>query len=327
MKKLFMVAMAIVVAAGFVACTKEDVSAPTYKVEFTVGDKGGFDVNSRAVKTEWAAGDQILIITKPMSGGYNEVAIPNSDANCIRLIYNGSAWTVDRALTAEEIAARGEMGPWYAIHYRVKEDKKVGLGADAGGGDVRLANYYGGEVLECTGVFTITDGVVNLGAINMELSVYDSLVQVSVPGLDLVENPDWKLTVLTGNYSSGSYTGFNHYCFSALWANKVFFRPTPGVSNYVNYQDTPYVVNGTDASFVFRWGDTDEGNEAIFGEYKFMLYNNNTLDAYVYTVDRGEYDEGTEKYEVNLECEKAYVLPTFDGDAEGETNWKPVSVI
>ncbi|MBR4037406.1 MAG: hypothetical protein IKJ02_02480 [Tidjanibacter sp.] len=327
MKKLFMVAMAIVVAAGFVACTKEDVSAPTYKVEFTVGDKGGFDVNSRAVKTEWAAGDQILIITKPMSGGYNEVAIPNSDANCIRLIYNGSAWTVDRALTAEEIAARGEMGPWYAIHYRVKEDKKVGLGADAGGGDVRLANYYGGEVLECTGVFTITDGVVNLGAINMELSVYDSLVQVSVPGLDLVTNPDWKLTVLTGNYSSGNYTGFAHYCFSALWANEVFFRPSPGVGNYGYNKDTPYVVNGTDASFVFRWGDTDEGNEAIFGEYKFMLYNNNTLDAYVYTVDRGEYDDVNGKYEVNLECEKAYLLPTFDGDAEGETNWKPVSVI
>ena len=62
MKKLFMVAMAIVVAAGFVACTKEDVSAPTYKVEFTVGDKGGFGVNSRAVKTAWAAGDQVAVV-------------------------------------------------------------------------------------------------------------------------------------------------------------------------------------------------------------------------------------------------------------------------
>ena len=317
MKKLFMVAMAIVVAAGFVACTKEDVSAPTYKVEFTVGDKGGFGVNSRAVKTAWAEGDQILIITKPVSGSYDDVATPNSDANCIRLIYNGSAWTVDRALTAEEIAARGEMGPWYAIHYRVKEDKKVGLGADAGGGDVRLANYYGGEVLECTGVFTITDGVVNLGAINMELSVYDSLVQVSVPGLDLVTNPDWKLTVLTGNYSSGNYTGFAHYCFSALWANEVFFRPSPDVGHFSKTQDTPYVVNGTDASFVFRWGSTDESNTAIYGDYKFMLYNANTGKKYVYTVDRGEYDTVNDEYEVNLEKEKAYVLPTFDAGSAG----------
>lgn len=328
MKKLFMVAMAIVVAAGFVACTKEDVSAPTYKVEFTVGDKGGFGVNSRAVKTAWAAGDQILIITKPLMGGYNEVAIPNSDDNCIRLIYNGSAWTVDRTLTAEEVATRTEgYGPYAAYHYRVKDDKKVGLGTAFSGGDVQLANYYGGEVLECTGVFTITDGVVNLGEINMELAYYDGLVQVSVPGLDLVENPDWKLTVLTGDYVSGNYAAFAHDYFTALWADEIYFRPVPAVGSYANYQDTPYVVNGTDASFVFRFdGSVDESDTAIYGKYKFMLYNANTGNKYVYTVDRGAYDAGTEKYEKNLECEKAYLLPTFDGDG-AQTYWKPVSVI
>ena len=326
MKKLFMVAMAIVVAAGFVACTKDDASAPTYKVEFTVGEKGGFEAGSRAVKTAWAEGDQILIITKPLSGSYDDVVVPNSDDNCIRLIYNGSAWTVDRALTTEEITARGTHGPWYAIHYRVKEDKKVGLG-NADGSDVMLANYYGGEVLECFGSFTITDGVVNLGAINMELSLNNSLVQVSVPGLDLVEYPDWILTVLSGDYSSGSYSGFNHPSFIALWEDQVLFRTSPGVGNYGFYKDTPYVVNGTDASFVFRWGSTDESNTEIYGKYKFMLYNFNTADAYVYTVDRGAYDAVNDEYEVNLECEKAYVLPTFDGDQEGETKWKPVSVI
>lgn len=321
-----MVAMAIVVAAGFVACTKEDVSAPTYKVEFTVGDKGGFEAGSRAVKTDWAAGDQILIITKPLSGAYNDVAIPNSDDNCIRLIYNGSAWTVDRALTAEEITARGTHGPWYAIHYRVKEDKKVGLGTDFGGGDVQLANYYGGEVLECTGVLTITDGVINLGEINMELGFYDGLVQVSVPGLDLVEHPAWKLTVLTGDYVSGNYAAYAHDCFTALWADKIYFVPSPALGCYANYKDTPYVVNGTDASFVFRFdGGVDESNTA-YGKYKFMLYNFNTANAYVYTVDRGAYDEGTDTYDVNLECEKAYLLPTFDGNG-AQTNWKPVSVI
>ncbi|MBR2061118.1 MAG: hypothetical protein IJ979_04225 [Tidjanibacter sp.] len=316
MKKLFMVAMAIVVAAGFVACTKEDVSAPTYKVEFTVGDKGGFGVNSRAVKTAWAEGDQILIITKPMSGSYDDVATPNSDDNCIRLIYNGSAWTVDRALTPEEIATRGEKGEWYAIHYRVKEGKKVGLG-DASGGDVKLANYYGGEVLKCNGTLTITGGVVDLGAINMELGFYDSLVQVSVPGLDLVANPDWQLSVLTGNYSSGNYVGFANPCFTALKADKVYFITSPNLGNISDDYDNPYVVNGTDASFVFRWGARDESNTAIFGKYKFMLYNANTGKKYLYTVDRGTYYAGTDTYDVNLECEKAYLLPTFDAGTAG----------
>ena len=326
MKKLFMVAMAIVVATGFVACTKDDASAPTYKVEFTVGEKGGFEAGSRAVKTAWAEGDQILIITKPLSGSYDDVVVPNSDDNCIRLIYNGSAWTVDRALTAGEIAARGEVGVWFAVHYRVKEGKKVGLGAYGGGSDFRLANYYGGEVLECTGTFTITDGVFNLGAINMELSLNNSLVQVSVPGLDLVENSGWKLTVLTGKYVSGDYYSFRHNNFTALWEDDVLFRTSPAIACYANYTDTPYVVNGTDASFVFRWGSTDESDTAIYGKYKFMLYNFNTADAYVYTVDRGAYDAVNDEYEVNLECEKAYLLPTFDGEG-AQTNWKPVSII
>lgn len=328
MKKLFMVAMAIVVATGFVACTKDDASAPTYKVEFTVGEKGGFEAGSRAVKTAWAEGDQILIITKPLMGSYDEVAIPNSDANTIRLIYNGSVWTVDRTLTAEEIAARPEgYGPYAAFHYRVKDGKKVGLGADFGGGDVQLVNYYGGEVLECAHVFTITDGVIDLGEINMELAFADDLVQVSVPGLDLDVNPDWGLTVLTGDYVYGTYAGFNHPNFTALWENEICFRPSPGVANYANYRDTPYVVNGTDASFVFRFGSfTDESTTATYGKYKFMLYNFNTADAYVYTVDRGAYDAVNDEYEVNLEGEKAYVLPTFDGDG-AQTNWKPVSVI
>ena len=323
MKKLFMVAMAIVVATGFVACTKDDASAPTYKVEFTVGEKGGFEAGSRAVKTAWAEGDQILIITKPMSGSYNDVAVPYSDDNCIRLIYNGSAWTVDRALTAEEIAAREDMGPWYAIHYRVEDGKKVGLGDATGSGNVKLANYYGGELLEGSGVFTITDGVIDLGEIQMELGLYNTLVQVSVPGLDLVENPDWKLTVLTGNYPSGNYSGFAHPEFTALWADKIYFSTSPGVGNYAKYQDTPYVVNGTDASFVFRWGDTDESNTAIYGKYKFMLHNADTGKRYVYTVDRDAFDAGTDTYEVNLECEKAYVLPTFDAGTPG-AKWETI---
>lgn len=326
MKKLFMVAMAIVVATGFVACTKDDASAPTYKVEFTVGEKGGFEAGSRAVKDAWAEGDQILIITKPMAGGYADVVVPNSDANCIRLIYNGSAWTVDRALTAEEITAREEMGPWYAIHYRVEEGKKVELGDVDYAGDCMLKNYYGGEVLETSGIFEIKDGVIDLGAINMELGFYDSLVQVSVPGLDLDVNPAWKLTVLTGKYVSGNYYSSAHSCFSALWANEIFFRTAPNLGQYGNNYDAPYVVNGTDASFVFRWSYRDESDTETYGKYKFMLYNFNTADAYVYTVDRGAYDAVNDEYVVNLECEKAYLLPTFDGEG-AQTNWKPVSII
>ena len=115
MKKLFMVAMAIVVATGFVACTKDDASAPTYKVEFTVGEKGGFEAGSRAVKTAWAAGDQIMVAFMPQ-GEVEYMVVPTTSQKLFVIEFNGSAWAAKRELTSEEFTAIGSKGKFVAVH-------------------------------------------------------------------------------------------------------------------------------------------------------------------------------------------------------------------
>ena len=64
MKRLF-IATALLLVAGFVGCTKSDDASVSkdIKVEFAVADKDAFN-QTRAVKSEWANGDQILILFK-----------------------------------------------------------------------------------------------------------------------------------------------------------------------------------------------------------------------------------------------------------------------
>lgn len=64
MKKIFMAAMALVMAV-FTSCSKDDVQLERnneLKVTFNVVDKVGFDTDTRAVKTGWEAGDEVLIV-------------------------------------------------------------------------------------------------------------------------------------------------------------------------------------------------------------------------------------------------------------------------
>lgn len=322
MKKLFMVAMAIVVAAGFVACTKEDVSAPTYKVEFTVGDKGGFDVNSRAVKTAWAAGDQIMVAFMPQ--GQTEYMVEATTSNKLFVIeFNGSAWAAKRGLTPEEFTAIGSKGNFVAVHYRVTGTDVLGVGMVAAANAYYLANYHGGEILEYEGNYTVTDGVLALGNFDMSLALGGDQFQVSVPGIGFEGSRPWRMSILKNTYVSGDITGYNFGNIVHLKNAAAGFSTINGASSFGDYSRAEYVINGTnDASYVFRPNTSDDSDVAVYGKYKFFIMNEDLSKAYVYTVDR-QFVAGA--YLVTLEAGKAYVLPAFDGDG-AQTYWKPVSL-
>lgn len=320
MKKLFMVAMAIVVAAGFVACTKEDVSAPTYKVEFTVGDKGGFGVNSRAVKNAWAEGDQVAVVFE-VENAEEELWISPlaGEENIMRLEFNGSNWVITKGVTAELAAS----GRYAAYHHRVKDGKDIAF--DSGDmGVYSFVNYYGGEITRYVGNFTNTGNVLALGTI--EMAVKNGMFQVSVPGI--TDDANWNLTICKATFTS--------YIVNFRWANGMMhfqkncanMREDNGLvgtwGNEYYYYKASYVVNGNDASFVFSTSNNTVDEVAdpdTYGKYVFVLYNQNTGLCYKYVVDRnlnaGEYD-------LTLEGGKAYGLPEFDGGNDGETKWKRV---
>ncbi|MBO7169392.1 MAG: hypothetical protein J6V43_04885, partial [Rikenellaceae bacterium] len=90
---VFLAAMAVAMVA--IGCTKDEVfdtpqvSDYDYAVVFNVADKGGFDATTRAVKTAWAAGDQIAIFCRPTATG----EYVSDNAKIIYLKYDGSAWS------------------------------------------------------------------------------------------------------------------------------------------------------------------------------------------------------------------------------------------
>ena len=93
MKKVFMAALALTMAV-FVSCSKDDFNAENndVKVKFTVAEKDGFGADTRAVKSGWEAGDQILIVFRGTDGALLDF---EDNANTLKLTYDGTSWTVD----------------------------------------------------------------------------------------------------------------------------------------------------------------------------------------------------------------------------------------
>ena len=306
---LFLAAMAVAVVA--IGCTKDEVfdtpQVSDYAVEFNVADKGGFDATTRAVKTAWAAGDQIAIFCRPAAMG----DYVSDNAKIIYLKYDGSAWSassVSDALVAEMESS----GEFTAIHHRVGNDENITVGYSG-----KLETFNGGELLYYDGKYTKADGVISLGSITMSLfpesTNYSAgrLFQVSVPGLNAADG--WTMAIANDNYtpSESNVTTLNQLAHYATYSGRFRFNANNGMigtwgGNYGYYRECPCVQNGDDISFVFEWVHDLENVDA---NKKYHFYLTNGTAVYTYTIDRGAYDG--KKYEKNLEIGHAYLLPAI----------------
>ena len=309
MKKMLFAAVALVLAAGFTACSKEEAAPENMvKVEFAVADKAGFGADSRAVKTAWAAGDQIAIFCRPTASG----EYVSDNAKIIYLKYDGSAWSAS-PVSAALVAEMESSGEFCAIHHRVGSDENI----TTVGYDVVLATYNGGELLYYAGNYTNADGVISLGSITMGLfpnSAYPAgqLFQVSVPGLNAADG--WTMAIANDTYtpSESNVTNSNQLAHYATYNGRFRFNAANGMigtigGNVGYYRECLCVQNGDDISFVFQQKSDLENVDA---NKKYHFYLTNGTNVYTYTVDRGAHD-GT-KYEKNLEIGHAYLLPAFD---------------
>ena len=305
---IFLAAMAVAVVA--IGCTKDEVfdtpQVSDYAVEFNVADKGGFDATTRAVKTAWAAGDQIAIFCRPTSSG----DYVSDNAKIIYLKYDGSAWSaspVSGALVAEMESS----GKFSAIHHRVGSDENITVNNSG-----TFETYNGGEILYYTGNYTKADGVISLGSITMSLFpnsgyVAGKLFQVSVPGLNAADG--WTMAIANDNYtpSESNVTAIDQLAHYATYSGRFRFVVNDGTigtwgGGYASYSECPCVQNGDDISFVFEQNydlaDTDANK-------RYHFYLTNGTDVYTYTIDRGAHDGS--KYVKNLEIGHAYLLPAI----------------
>ena len=300
--------MAVAVVA--IGCAKDEVfdtpQVSDYAVEFSVADKGGFDATTRAVKTAWAAGDQIAIFCRPTSSG----DYVSDNAKIIYLKYDGSAWSASPVSVAL-VAEMESSGKFSAIHHRVGSDENITVGNSG-----TLETFNGGELLYYAGNYTKADGVISLGSITMSLfpnSDYAAgrLFQVSVPGLNAADG--WTMTIANDNYtpSESNVTDINQLAHYATYNGRFRFAANDGTigswgGGYASYSKCLCVQNGDDISFVFERID-DLADVDANKRYHFYLTNGTAV--YTYTIDRGAYDGA--KYVKNLEVGHAYLLPAI----------------
>ncbi len=300
--------MAVAVVA--IGCTKDEVfdtpQVTDYAVEFNVADKGGFDATTRAVKTAWAAGDQIAIFCRPTASG----SYVSDNAKIIYLKYDGSAWSAS-PVSAALVAEMESSGEFSAIHHRVGSDENITVGNSG-----TLETYNGGELLYYAGNYTKADGVISLGSITMSLFPNESYVagqlfQVSVPGLNAADG--WTMAIANDNYtpSESNVTASDQLAHYATYSGLFRFVANDGTigswgGRYTSYSKCLCVQNGDDISFVF---EHNYDLEDVDANKRYHFYLTNGTAVYTYTIDRGAYDG--EKYEKNLEIGHAYLLPAI----------------
>lgn len=300
MKKLFVLAATVVLAVGFVGCAKED-NAPAIKdikLEFNVADKDGF-AETRAVKTAWADGDQILVLFQPNGSAW--LGAENSKDNTLTLTYSTSTgWSATKNNWGETLV-NSTKGNFLAVHYR----GDMALGTEAGSIGY-LFNYAAGEVLQMEyGTYTITDGVMTLPTLVLKLS--DDAVQFSVQ--DLASNSDtWEMWVAYddegGDYK---YPGDGASPVQGYNAGTVVYRTDSGFLGTYSNEWMSNVVNGDDRSF---FGTFDNGNDEVTTRYVFVLKNVTKTKYYKFEYAPSPFAKLTKG---------AYLLPPLTLEADGVT--------
>lgn len=261
MKKIFMAAMTLAVVL-LASCSNEDLNVKNndVKVNFTVAEKVGFGADTRAVKTGWENGDEILIVLNSLGGWYNE-----DGYNYMKLKYDGSTWTTDLTSLDPTRLINGQL--YMAIYH----PGTITVGEQEGSpGYYKLPGYKGGEYLLFAGAavkYTYEGASIDLGTIAFER--HSQEFQISVKDLASAgkANGTWELYIQDAEGNDAH----NMYFYAA---DNAFLRDT-GFGKYSTHYSTGINYKG-DVVFYFSTAGSNETS------LKFLLqiYNG---DAYTYT--------------------------------------------
>lgn len=261
MKKIFMAAMTLAVVL-LASCSNEDLNVKNndVKVNFTVAEKVGFGADTRAVKTGWENGDEILIVLNSLGGWYNE-----DGYNYMKLKYDGSTWTTDLTSLDPTRLINGQL--YMAIYH----PGTITIGESAGSpGYYKLPGYKGGEYLLFAGdavKYTYEGASIDLGTIAFER--HSQEFQISVKDLASAgkANGTWELYIQDAEGNDAH----NMYFYAA---DNAFLRTT-GFGKYSTHYSTGINYKG-DVVFYFSTAGSNETS------LKFLLqiYGG---DAYTYT--------------------------------------------
>jgi len=271
MRNLIMAVIALVVTVS--GCQKIDspMENEGTKAVFTISDRPDFSGNlTKAVKSEWANGDWVVFVFKPTGENWYGGTLGGTPyIKAAYTVYSSTTGWSEIVLNNTITSDLGEGGEWMAIHHRgemlthgtkdetyfMKGTNNVGNWFDKEG-TYPLLNYNGGEFMKGTGTYTVTDGVVSLGSVT--LNIDPRLFQISVPrelsnmpsGHDEAYMEESTISIVN------STTGAN-WAVVALKKDVLSFNPTETHGFVFDRStatgDAGCVVNGEDISYCFAF--------------------------------------------------------------------------
>lgn len=280
MKNVFIYAMVLAIAF-LPSCSKMELSEDSdskLNVVFSVAEKNGWENTTRAVKSGWEEGDEILIVLERDGDLYKSLR----SGSTIKLIYNGSDW-VANDVDVPTLGLQSGGGYW-AYHHPgtilVGESNNIWA---------HLSGYKGGEQLRSVGTYTINGGVIDLGTISLERDSRD--LQISVKEL---VGEHWSLSIFEDRDGGNDNINFIHHNAGNLYVtdNGRFggYGPSSGATG---------LKYGGDFLFYF----TKLKMDATTLVFKLV----NDTDVYYYT-KTGVTNE-------MLQGGKAYILPAITDSA------------
>lgn len=317
MKRVILTAM-MLCSLVLGSCTKNiDTNTDTeIQISFNVGEKGGFGTDTKALRTGWEAGDQILVVFS-QTGSNTDLGVTST------LTYDGTSWSATGIPSEKKTLLGNSGGSYKAVHYKpTSGDVEFDLETNS------FARTYGGSgyVLECTGTYYYTnyptEKVTLNGSLDMARADFCE-TQISVPAAGLDDSETWYLFVST----MGDNTTYElqHYVLEGACGKLLLnsdFGLQPTITNYAIGEkiDGDYVF--TFSNRELKVGDEINQDELVtqkqLGTYIFILCNNSSWSngatkLRYYIKARGAYDGEKKDYEYPLEVNKAYKLPTTVG--------------
>lgn len=295
MKKIIFTAIALASFAS-AACNKIEKTAEPKEItdiKFSVEEP-----DTKALKTDWAAGDEIMV--------FFEGKLEEGQQAILR--YDGSAWQVAQKPNVS-YASGNEVARYCALHYPGEiVYKKVDT-------DSKKLNYRAGVVLWAKAANQFFDvgegGIIDLKTITLK-KIGGPAFQVVVPGISVDDNYTLSVTC-NGKYISaqnnyGRYD--NSYC--------VTLYPYPNEYAELTFVErialNIYGVSNPDGVefFCSFYSNPSEAGEAG-NQYKYVFALSDGTQLYYYTIPKASAKTIANK--------SAIKLPVFDGKG-AQVNWK-----
>lgn len=213
---LFMLSAA---AALLASCAKQNVSEPQIpdqdvKISFEVASRPDFESDTKAVKSDWFVGDEILIVFEGKDGWLDF----SKNANTLKLKKTADDWNTDKSkLPTLTALASGKR--FFAFHHPQDYEMMIGDLIDYTYHKCAdVSSYYdisrerwNVEYMHTSGTYELVGNEIKLGFLNMQRPA--TAFQISVK--DLCNEPityEWHMALLDdkGNYIiNTNYTQIN----------------------------------------------------------------------------------------------------------------------